>query len=577
VFTIVSLQTLRYLHINLDDKYLAYKYAQNLANGYGLCFNIGQRVEGFTSLLHVLLLTVFIKAGHLLDHSDRTLITITVIARIISFVSTFGTLSYLFFFIRRYFNFSFWTVAISLIVITLRPDFIFSSVNGLETGLFMFLFTGFNVHLLLSDRTGGGFHRYMYMLFGSLTVLCRADGFAYIAVIMFLWHFFHFVIDKPDIFSFIKRLFSSSFVIFLAVAFCFAFRIWYFHYFFPNTYYVKVYSPFNTIINFFSPSPYLVAGWKRFPIVFVNYILPCCGLVLAVSFCYGALLVFTKAFRAEKFFTNNKYWSLCGAYCDEFFSDKRIRIGLLLVTVSSLIFISYTMYIGGDWMPGYRMIMHYFSFPFMIVCSIIVDLLTRLTKIKDDLIIGFTFLFALSFFYISDLFRIDSALMRSTKVVCELDSEEKLPEKHAFHFFKNGMKNKKNFLMYRPMVNELKSRMKKGDCIAIYEIGCTSFQFGTDYRIIDLAFLNDEVLSHLKSGEGHYGLSLGFIYVPSNELRGPKDRYVLANNPKYIILDKITIITGAVSDHVFENRYEIVKDFPYNSNNAFVIYKRANE
>ena len=47
-----------------DDAYITYRYAQNLAEGHGLVFNPGERVEGYTSLLHVLLLTpVYALAG----------------------------------------------------------------------------------------------------------------------------------------------------------------------------------------------------------------------------------------------------------------------------------------------------------------------------------------------------------------------------------------------------------------------------------------------------------------------------------------------------------------------------------
>lgn len=39
-----------------DDAYISYRYAQNLARGHGLVFNPGERVEGYSNLLYVLLL-----------------------------------------------------------------------------------------------------------------------------------------------------------------------------------------------------------------------------------------------------------------------------------------------------------------------------------------------------------------------------------------------------------------------------------------------------------------------------------------------------------------------------------------
>src|SRR5687767_454301 len=43
------------VHTPIDDAFIFYRYAVNLANGEGLVFNIGERVEGITSLLWTLL------------------------------------------------------------------------------------------------------------------------------------------------------------------------------------------------------------------------------------------------------------------------------------------------------------------------------------------------------------------------------------------------------------------------------------------------------------------------------------------------------------------------------------------
>lgn len=42
--------------IGSDDAYISYRYARNLASGMGLTFNPGERVEGYSNLLYVLLL-----------------------------------------------------------------------------------------------------------------------------------------------------------------------------------------------------------------------------------------------------------------------------------------------------------------------------------------------------------------------------------------------------------------------------------------------------------------------------------------------------------------------------------------
>ena len=46
-----------------DDAYISYRYAHNLARGEGLVFNPGERVEGYSNLLYVLLLAPFCRVA----------------------------------------------------------------------------------------------------------------------------------------------------------------------------------------------------------------------------------------------------------------------------------------------------------------------------------------------------------------------------------------------------------------------------------------------------------------------------------------------------------------------------------
>ena len=39
-----------------DDAYISFRYARNLADGFGLVWNIGERVEGYTNFLWTLLM-----------------------------------------------------------------------------------------------------------------------------------------------------------------------------------------------------------------------------------------------------------------------------------------------------------------------------------------------------------------------------------------------------------------------------------------------------------------------------------------------------------------------------------------
>ena len=47
----------------IDDAFISFRYAQNLVDGHGLVFNIGEKVEGYSNLLYVLLSAVGIRLG----------------------------------------------------------------------------------------------------------------------------------------------------------------------------------------------------------------------------------------------------------------------------------------------------------------------------------------------------------------------------------------------------------------------------------------------------------------------------------------------------------------------------------
>jgi arabinofuranosyltransferase len=53
----------RFLRVSLDDLWIIMRYAENVANGHGFVFNIGERVEGFTCFGWIALLAGFVRLG----------------------------------------------------------------------------------------------------------------------------------------------------------------------------------------------------------------------------------------------------------------------------------------------------------------------------------------------------------------------------------------------------------------------------------------------------------------------------------------------------------------------------------
>jgi len=58
VATVLLVMLYGYWNIQQDDSYIFYSYADNLANGHGYVFNIGERINATTSPLYTILLSV---------------------------------------------------------------------------------------------------------------------------------------------------------------------------------------------------------------------------------------------------------------------------------------------------------------------------------------------------------------------------------------------------------------------------------------------------------------------------------------------------------------------------------------
>jgi hypothetical protein len=114
-----------------DDPFITLRYAANVVHGYGPVFNPGQRVEGFTSPLHLLLLI-----GAYLVPGSHALLK----AKLLSLV--FGALSLAVATrLVRAAEFPRWGVNVALALLGASWSLAVASANGLETTLACFLTT----------------------------------------------------------------------------------------------------------------------------------------------------------------------------------------------------------------------------------------------------------------------------------------------------------------------------------------------------------------------------------------------------------------------------------------------------
>jgi len=207
----------------LDDAYISYRYAQNLAQGNGLVFNRGERVEGYSNFLYVLMMTpAFFVTDGLGVYFFSVLLNII-----------FASAAFLVFrdCLRQQLGPASATLGSLLFALCLPLWAAVSS--GMETCLALCLYLAIWVAV---ERLAASPNRQLCAILCGLMILsclARADGFL--------------IPSLAIVFLILKRRtgVAMSCAVTLALGFG-LYELWRFHYygyFLPNTYYVKVAGP----------------------------------------------------------------------------------------------------------------------------------------------------------------------------------------------------------------------------------------------------------------------------------------------------------------------------------------------
>lgn len=114
--------------VTTDDPFITYRYAANLLAGRGPVFNVGERVEGFTSPLHLLLMALLLKVFPTVDILFKAKLFGLALAALALWQT--GRLA-------RAFGLSESEGLIAQILVAVNNNFALAAVNGLETTLFL--------------------------------------------------------------------------------------------------------------------------------------------------------------------------------------------------------------------------------------------------------------------------------------------------------------------------------------------------------------------------------------------------------------------------------------------------------
>jgi hypothetical protein len=206
---------------SIDDVGISWRYAQHLADGHGLTWNIdGPPVEGYSNFLWVLMIAVPGAFGMDIELASKILGVLCASASIILFALV----------LRRLFPESrFWWAP--LWVVALLPEWTLWSVSGLELALF-----GFFPLLALYGLMNSGRRRTVLAVAMAGLVLTRPEGFA-VAIVMIM------AIVALDRGSEWKVRWENirvpAITLVATLVLLVAFRLWYFGYPLPNTVYAK--------------------------------------------------------------------------------------------------------------------------------------------------------------------------------------------------------------------------------------------------------------------------------------------------------------------------------------------------
>jgi arabinofuranosyltransferase len=235
-----------------DDSFITYRYVKNFTEGNGLVFNIGERVEGYTCFLWVILLSAVKSLGFNFISFSQTL---GVIFSMITLLFTFNISDRIF----PKGKDSFYNITFSILAVILlaaNGSFAYWAVSGMETGLFTFLVT-LGIYLYLRELNKHGSFPYSSIIF-LLASLSRPEGNIIFAVTVLHRLIVEIKAAKKNGKS-LGSIASKDNLLWLGVYIIPAllymgWRYSYYGYWFPNTFYAKTGSSleyYKTGIDYF--------------------------------------------------------------------------------------------------------------------------------------------------------------------------------------------------------------------------------------------------------------------------------------------------------------------------------------
>lgn len=242
----------------LDDAYITFRYAENFAKGIGPVFNAGERVEGYTGFLWMLLLS----AGALVG------ISTVILAKVLGFILAATTLALISYADRITKILDFRVAIIATLFTAICGVFTPWPSSGMEVSLFTFLILLTVLTYFRAASSGETRLFYAAGALAGLTALTRPEGLIVVVVIAII-ELLRWIHRREQ-----KLLPFLTPVLVMFVPY-FLWRWSYYGYLLPNTFYAKVGSRLDQVLrgleyalSFLQPAALLILGF------FVALLLP---------------------------------------------------------------------------------------------------------------------------------------------------------------------------------------------------------------------------------------------------------------------------------------------------------------
>jgi hypothetical protein len=555
-----AIHTLRYIHVNLDDQYILYKYSVNLALGHGFAYNPGVPMEGFSTFLYVVIMAGFFWLAGATGSSADTVVLMTVLGKGFNFICTLGTLAYLVWLLRGVLKLRPLGVFIALLPLVAGPDFAYSSTNGLETGLVIFAYTGLATHFLLfaesnlTDRS----HLHRGLAWVAVLIVTRADGILLSGVFLASWFgvsWLRLADQRSDLLRTIPPIALT--VAGVAIGYQ-MFRWFYFHDVFANTYYVKLLGKSGEVFDacYWGSWGY-VKGFARWLRPLIYYAAP--SLWVA-----SALALFVVAVR----------WSRGPWSAGEFPAGAPALWPSATAALATALLTAYVCVVGGDWMPGSRYIMHFA--PVFLALGYGTFVAFCLATEGRSALARWGWVAAYAVLVGIGIGLLDKREASVLHELAKASAESRLPKNHGYSILRGSLSREQLLGIYNGFLTRFADRLKPGDTVAFYEAGSPALRLGDRIRFIDLSGLNDRTMAQAKEGaarEGVKSLCLNYFYLPDERVRGPRDRYLLSSNAKAIVFDRyVTNVQERLPTTILGGNYVLLAGDKWSG--GFAIYWR---